>query len=300
MRPGLFDVSRRWPRKRTRSNDGTSLCEQRNSFRLPFNLLALYYHQTPTWRYGHASTPPRSLPITGLRNMHFRCLWNGMFDRHRAEITHAVHRSLSSGASLCDGTVAFLPRPILSAKLAYMISSHNWPSEYALPPSLEWHVWSSSSGNNCHAIHRSLSSSASLCDGTVAFLPCPILAAKLYFTISLLQTLRTEDKLRSRLCMSDFKWLNHCKVSTVFAHNSIPCQVFCSSFSKQVPYGWTELSQCLIKKHKNNINNKRTPAKLVIPGGDLVVIGKDILLQNYNQYCISNALEPTSLLMLYH
>ena len=32
--------------------------------------------------------------------------------------------------------------------------------------SLEWHVWSSSSGNNCHAVHRSLSSGASLWSGT--------------------------------------------------------------------------------------------------------------------------------------
>ena len=32
--------------------------------------------------------------------------------------------------------------------------------------SLKWHVWSSSSGNNCHAAHRSLSSSASLWSGT--------------------------------------------------------------------------------------------------------------------------------------
>ena len=31
---------------------------------------------------------------------------------------------------------------------------------------LEWHVWSSSSGNNCHAVHRSLSSGASLWSGT--------------------------------------------------------------------------------------------------------------------------------------
>ena len=28
--------------------------------------------------------------------------------------------------------------------------------------SLEWHVWSSSSGNNCHTVHRSLSSGASV------------------------------------------------------------------------------------------------------------------------------------------
>ena len=47
----------------------------------------------------------------------------------------------------------------------------------SLPLSLEWHVWLSSSGNNCHAVHRSLSSGASvwLYRG---ILPCPILSAK--------------------------------------------------------------------------------------------------------------------------
>ena len=38
-----------------------------------------------------------------------------------------------------------------------------------LPPSLEWHIWSSSSGNNCHAVHRPPSSGASVCDCTVGF-----------------------------------------------------------------------------------------------------------------------------------
>ena len=38
-----------------------------------------------------------------------------------------------------------------------------------LPPSLEWHVWSSSSWNNCHAVHRSPSSGASAFDWTVGF-----------------------------------------------------------------------------------------------------------------------------------
>ena len=38
-----------------------------------------------------------------------------------------------------------------------------------LPPSLEWHVWSSSSGNNCHAVHRSPSSGSSVCDYIVGF-----------------------------------------------------------------------------------------------------------------------------------
>ena len=37
------------------------------------------------------------------------------------------------------------------------------------PPSLELHIWSSSSGNNCHAVHRSPSSGASVCDCTVGF-----------------------------------------------------------------------------------------------------------------------------------
>ena len=35
----------------------------------------------------NSSTSTQSLPITGHRNMYFRCLWNGMFDRYRAEIT---------------------------------------------------------------------------------------------------------------------------------------------------------------------------------------------------------------------
>ena len=38
-----------------------------------------------------------------------------------------------------------------------------------LPLFLEWHVWSSLSGNNCHAVHGSLSSGASVCDCTVGF-----------------------------------------------------------------------------------------------------------------------------------
>ena len=41
--------------------------------------------------------------------------------------------------------------------------------------SLKLHVWSSSSGNNCHAVHRSLSSSASVYACTMGiFLPRPI------------------------------------------------------------------------------------------------------------------------------
>ena len=45
--------------------------------------------------------------------------------------------------------------------------------------SLEWHVWSSSSGNNCHAVHRSLSSGASVYECTMGTLACSILLANL-------------------------------------------------------------------------------------------------------------------------
>ena len=51
-------------------------------------------------------------------------------------------------------------------------------------PSLEWHVWSSSSGNNCHAVHRSLSSGASVYECTMGFLPCIIFSAKPAYAIS--------------------------------------------------------------------------------------------------------------------
>ena len=50
--------------------------------------------------------------------------------------------------------------------------------------SLEWHVCSSSSGNNCHAVHWSLSSGASVYECTMGFLPCPISSAKSAYAIS--------------------------------------------------------------------------------------------------------------------
>ena len=68
----------------------------------------------------NSSTSTQSLPITGHRNMLFRRLWNGMFDRHRAEITvmqftgHSlpVHQFVTVPWD-------FNPCPLLSAKLAH-------------------------------------------------------------------------------------------------------------------------------------------------------------------------------------
>ena len=63
----------------------------------------------------------------------------------------------------------------------------SWPSYIRVQSptqSLEWHVWSSSSGNNCHAVHRSLSSGASVYECTMRFLPYPIFSVKPAYAIS--------------------------------------------------------------------------------------------------------------------
>ena len=62
---------------------------------------------------------------------------------------------------------------LLVSKLTDFLSS----SKYIIVPSptqsLEWHVWSWSSGNNCLAVHRSLSSGASVYDCTAGFYLVP-------------------------------------------------------------------------------------------------------------------------------
>ena len=63
----------------------------------------------------------------------------------------------------------------------------NFFRDVSFPLSLEWPVWSSSSGNNYHAVHRSLSSGGSHFFFTAQWeflLPCLLLWAKLYFTSS--------------------------------------------------------------------------------------------------------------------
>ena len=59
---------------------------------------------------------------------------------------------------------------IWTCLLAHAISSHNWPMEYATSAVFEMAcLIIVSSGNNCHAVHRLPSSSASVCDCTVGF-----------------------------------------------------------------------------------------------------------------------------------
>ena len=87
--------------------------------------------------------PTQYLPITGHRDVSHP-LSLEQFDCHRAEITvwlsssgnncHAVHRSLSSGASVYDCTAGFY-------LVQFCQPSSPTLMVYALPPSLEWHAW---------------------------------------------------------------------------------------------------------------------------------------------------------------
>ena len=64
--------------------------------------------------------------------MLFRRLWNGMFDRHREEITVMQF----TGHSLQFVTVPWDFNPV-----SYCQPSSPTPMEYATSASLEWHVW---------------------------------------------------------------------------------------------------------------------------------------------------------------
>ena len=117
-------------------------------------------------------TPPR------LRNFfrylaigmcHFRYLWNGLCDRHRAEITVMQF----TGHSLpVKWELHLVPYYQPSSPARFLSIIGHW--DVSLPLSSEWQGWSSSSGNNNHAVHRSLSSGASLFYGTV----------RIFFTLS--------------------------------------------------------------------------------------------------------------------
>ena len=100
-----------------------------------------------------------------------------------------------SNSTVRNSTVLFLPICLLfnSSALYYIQTPTRWyghPStppqllpisrdrDMSLPLPLEWPVWSSSSGNNCHAVQRSLSSGASVYESIMGFfLPRPISSA---------------------------------------------------------------------------------------------------------------------------
>ena len=166
-----------WRRERFR--------EQRNPFSLNcllFNSSALYYLQTPTQRWGHASTPPQFLPISGDWDVSLPLplewpVWLSSSGNN----CHAVHRSLSSGASL-KWNLHLVPYYQPSTPARFLSIIGHW--DVSLPLSTEWQVWSSSSGNNYHAVHRSISFGASLFYGTVRIFTLSHIVSQAVFYIA--------------------------------------------------------------------------------------------------------------------
>ena len=89
-------------------------------------------------------SPTQYLPITSHRDVSLLLSleWHVWFSLS-GNNCHAVHRSLSSGASVYDCTVGFYLAP-------YCQPDSPMPMEYALLPSLEWHVWRGSKVNILH------------------------------------------------------------------------------------------------------------------------------------------------------
>ena len=95
------------------------------------------------------------------------------------------HISLQLALELNCTTFCSIRRPYITFKLPR--GDMDTPPQFlpisgdrdvSLPLSLEWPVWSSSSGNNCHAVQRSLSSGASVYKSLMGFfLPRPISSA---------------------------------------------------------------------------------------------------------------------------
>ena len=161
MRLELFDVSRRWPRQRTQSDDEVSFVNSGIFFTTFCSIRRPYI--TFKLPRGDMDTPPR------LRNFfrylaigvcHFRYLWNGLCDRHRAEIT--VVQFSGHSLPVHHSEVGPSPCPILSAEPTCAISFNYWPLGCVTSAIfgmagvivIEW--------NNYHAVYRSLSSGALL------------------------------------------------------------------------------------------------------------------------------------------
>ena len=115
------------------------------------------------------------------------CLWEGVGDR--TELQHIDSHSYGHQRCVFLVLLMFNRRPGGSAfcwlslphfvtnspdlQLTDFLSSPSYIIVQSPTQSLEWHVWSSSSGNNCHAVHRSLSSGASVYECTMGFYLVP-------------------------------------------------------------------------------------------------------------------------------
>ena len=102
-------------------------------------------------------------------------------------LTHLISNSFEVPKALSAGWGLSLPHLVSNSsdlQLTNFLFSTSYIIVQSPTQSLEWHVWPLSSGNNCHEVHRSLSSGASVYECTMGFLPWPIFSAKPAYAIS--------------------------------------------------------------------------------------------------------------------
>ena len=87
-------------------------------------------------------SPSQYLPITGHRNVSLPLsLECHVWLSPRRNNCHAVHRSLSSGASVCDCTAGFYLVPYCQPSPPTLFLPITGHRNVSFPPSLEWYVW---------------------------------------------------------------------------------------------------------------------------------------------------------------
>ena len=165
MRLELFNVSRQWPRQHTQSDDEVSFVNSR-IFLLPsvqfVDLILPSNSHAEIWTRLHAPAISSDIWRSG-------CVTSAIFGMACVIVIERKYLSCSSQVTLfrcitLKWDLHLVPYYQPSSPARFLSIIGHW--DVLLPLSLEWPVWSSSSGNNCHAVHRSLSSGASLWSGT--------------------------------------------------------------------------------------------------------------------------------------
>ena len=145
------------------------------------------------------------------------CSTGGPGAQLSAECWLSLPHPVTNGSGLQNSDLLLVFTELYNSSIAHSISPHTGHRNVSLPLSLEWHVWLSSSGNNCHAVHRSLSSGASvwLYRG---ILPCPILSANSAYAngICNFRVFRMECLAGSKVNIQHY-------LTLIIQHNSLIC-----------------------------------------------------------------------------
>ena len=98
------------------------------------------------------------------------------FPYHISSLTRLISSSISGPRAPFAGRWLSLPHLVSDfsgPQLVWLPVSPSYIIVQSPTQSLEWHVWSSSSGNNCHAVQRPLSSGASVYEFIMGFYIVP-------------------------------------------------------------------------------------------------------------------------------